>query len=454
MAVSHVGSNTLGNLLKIVSKNGVFNNFSEDSSVWQNILKKYVAGDSKGRQLRYAVRSTLGSGAVGFIAAAAGDYKQGREASVSEGIAEWKDYSATIEVDQTVLRKAMQDFDSYGRPLIEELELKSIALSRVLSASVYGDGTGVIAQALDAGSVSADTVPRTVFNVQTASSALGFIGWVEEGDILHAINPDGSDASPTVSSGTYHHYRVMSIDKSAGTISLQAESSADAALDVTATGITAGDYLVRGTTADTFQALDSIGSSDYNGLSFNFTGLGSLSENDGRVVNNITLSGNLGGTRRDASGNPLDVQDFQKLLSDLMRRAGKGRYSYSQALMSWDAYDALVESREVDRRFQTVEDKKRGVSGMGYQHGRNAVMFEADEFCPDQRIYLIPDKGVLQFHGTDFDFVTPNAGQKFHLKPASSGGTYSRSIQSFMEGSGALISVHNAAIGCIENFSV
>lgn len=451
MAVTTVGSNTLGNILKIVSKNGVFNNFSEDSAVWQNILKQHVAGDSKGRQLRYSIRTTLGSGAVGFLDVTGGAYKSGSAASLSEGIAEWKDYGATIEVDRTVIQKALQDFDSYGRPLVEELELKSIALSRVLSASIYGDGTGVLAQALDAGSVSS---AKTVMNIDTTTSARGFVGWLEEGDKLHAVNADGTDAAPTVSSGTYDHYVVDAVDRDAGTVTLEARSSADAALDVTATGLTAGDYLVRGTTSDTYQDLSSIGSTDYNSLSFHLTGLDSLSENDSRVVNNITHSGNAGGTRRDASGNPIDVQDFQKLMSALMRRAGKGRYKYDQALMAWETYDALIESREVDRRFMSIEDSKRGVRGMGYQHGKNAIMFDPDEFCPKQRVYLVPDKGVLQFHGTDFDFVQPNGSDKFHLRPTGTSAGYDRVTQSFMEGSGALLSVHNAAIGAIENFTV
>jgi hypothetical protein len=449
MAVTKVSGNTLGNMLKIVSKGGVVNNLSEDSAVWQNILKKHVGGDSKGRQLRYAVRTDLGSGAVGFLDVTGGAYLTGSQATVSEGIAEWKDFGATIEVDRTVIEKALQDFDSYGKPLVEELDLKSIALSRILSASIYADGTGVIAEAADAGSVSS---AKVVFNVEPGDTARGFVGWAEEGDILMCVNPDGTDAHPTLSSGTFSHYTVDSVDRDNNTITLQARNTAGTALDTTATGVTDGDFLVRGKTADTFQDLSSIGTTDYNTLSFAFTGLDSLTQDDSRVVNNITLSGNSTGSRRDASGNPIDSQDFQKVLSTLMRRAGKGRYKYDQALMAWETYDSLIESRETDRRFMSIDDDKRGVRGMAYVHGRNSVMFDPDEFCPKKRVYLVPDKGALQYHGTDFDFVTPNGNDKFHLKPDSSGG-YDRTIQAFMEGSGALIATHNAAIGCIHNFA-
>lgn len=450
MAVTHTGDNTLGNILKIVSKGGVVNNFSEDSMVWENIKRKHVAGDAKGRELRYSIRTALGTGAVGYLSVSdSGSYLTGRASTLNEGIAQWKDFGATIEVSRSDAEKASQDFDSYGKPIIEELDTKSIALSRVLSASIYADGTGVLAQALDAGSVSSG---KTVFNLSTADTARGSITWIEEGDVVYPVNADATAANPTLSSGTFDHYIVDSIDRDNDQITLAAKSSADAALTVTATGITAGDYLIR-VSAASAQDLSSIGSTDYNDLSFAMTGLDSLTQNDSRVVNNITLSGNAGGTRQDESGNPIDAQSFQKVLSKLMRRAGKNRYKYNQGLMAWETYDNLIESRETDRRFMSVTDNKRGVPGMGYIHGRNVVMFDPDEFCPKNRVYLIPDKGALQFHGTDFDFVSPNGNDKFHLRPSASSATYDRVAQSFMEGSGALISTHSAAIGCIHNFT-
>ncbi len=121
-------------------------------------------------------------------------------------------------------------------------------------------------------------------------------------------------------------------------------------------------------------------------------------------------------------------------------------------MMSWETMDALVESRETDRRFNNIQDNKRGVAALGYTHGRDTLMFESDEFCPKQKIYVLPAGDVLQFHGSDFEFVQPEGGQKFHLK--SNGSGYDRSIQAFMEGDGAMIAVHPGAIGVIENFTV
>jgi len=450
MAVTHVGANTLGNLLKIVSKGGVINNLSEDSAIWQNILKQHVSGDALGRQLRYAIRTNLGSAAAGFLTVTGGAFLSGQAATVSEGIAEWKDFGCTVEVDRTVIEKALQDFDSYGKPLVEELDLKSIALARILSAAVYGDGTGVIAQALNAGTIVAGS---TVFAISAADTAKGFAGWIEENDIIHIIDPDTTDTTPTLSAGTYSHYVVTSVDRDANTVTLRAKTTTGTDLTVTATNIAAGDYMVRGKTADTYQDISALSTTvDYNTASTAFTGLDALTQDTNILVNAIQLTGNAGGTRQDESGNPIDSQAFQKLMSKLMRRAGKGRYKYDQACMAWETYDSLIESRETDRRFMSIEDDKRGVRGMAYIHGKNAVMFDPDEFCPKKRIYVIPNQGALQFHGSDFDFVSPNGSDKFAFRPTGTTAGYDRVVQSFMEGSGALITTHAAALGCIHNF--
>lgn len=450
MAVSTVTSNDLGTILKVVSKNGIINNLSEDSAAWDLIKKVYVAGDAKGRQINYNIRTALGISACAFIAPVAGDFPSGSKSTLSEGTAQWKDFAATIEVENTLIQKAGADPTAYGKPLLEELEAKTIGMSRILSAAVYGDGTGVIAEAQDAGSVSGG---NTVFNIETGDAARGFVGWVEEGDILLAVNSDGTDAHPTLDSGTFSHYVVDSVDRDAETITLSAKNTAGTDLTVTATGITDGDFLVRGKTADTIQDLSSGSSSvDYNTLSNAIVGLDSLTQDDNRLVNGINLTGNAAGSRQDESGQPIGPQAFQKMLSKLKRRAARGRYSYERALMADETIDSMVEANEADRRFQSVTDSARGFERLAYVHNAERVFFEADEFCPKKRVYILPKSGALEFHGTDVDFVMPNGGDKFRQKASSNGG-YSTEVQAHMLGSGALLTNHAAAMGCIHNFT-
>jgi hypothetical protein len=232
MAAAKVGDLTLGNYLKIVSKGSVYNALSEDSPVWENIKKK-KKGPVEGRELRYLLRSAYGSAAAGFIAVNGGAYHSGSQATINEGIAQYKDFSLTVEVERTLIANAISDFSRYGEPLAEELRAKSIALSRILSAAAYGDGTGVLCELSGAGTVSAGVATATV---ETGTSAKGFIGWLEVGDFIQVIDPDGTVQTPTITTGTYGYSKITSVNRSAGTFTYTTFDNAGASDAITATG--------------------------------------------------------------------------------------------------------------------------------------------------------------------------------------------------------------------------
>ena len=447
MAAAKVSDLTLGNFLKIVSEGSVYNNLSEDSEIWEQIAKR-KKGKAEGREKRFLLRSALGAAAVGFVPANGSAYPTGAQSTVNEGTAQYKDMALTVEVERTLMEKALSDFSRYGEPFAEEVRAKTISLSRLLSGAVYADGTGVIVQAKDAGSVVGG---KTVMNVDMTSSARGWIGWAEIGDKLIPKNADGTAAAPTLNSGTFNHYVIDAKDRDAGTITLAAKAADGSALTVNATGLTAGDVMYRAIQV-TIPDVSTPPAADYGTLSEAWCGLGSLGEDDGRKVNGITLSGNLGGTRKDCNNQPLDSHHFQQIMSKLMIAVGQGRYKYNRAMMAWEALDALVESRETDRRFQDVTDGKRGVKALGYVHGKNEIVFSADEFCPKSKIYIVPEGDVLQFHGSSFEQV--KVGNQTLFLKAGTTGAYQRTVQSFMEGTGVIITPHAAAIGTLEGFAL
>ena len=421
-----------------------------------DFIKKKSKGDSEGRQLRFLLRSTYGAPAVGFVPVSGGDYPASNQSSVVEGITEYKDFALTVEVERTLIAKAISDVSRYGEPLAEELRAKTIAMSRLLSASLYQDGSGVI------GTVSAVTDGGTdaVITLSTANAARGFVGWFEQGDRVVISSTAGA---PRVSDTavTPDYWEVSSLDRDNNRVTLQPKDSSD--VDLTFSGantdVAAADIIYREGIFDDANTVHpasiSVGTTELNTLSSMWNGLDALTKSDGSLVNGITLSGNLGGTRRDAGGQPIDSQDFQKLMSQIKIGVGQGRYKYSMAFMAWEALDALIESRETDRRFQSIKDNKRGVHELGYVHARDTLIFEADEWCPKNRIYVCPDKSdVLQFHGSDMEFVRPDGGQRFFLSNASSGQGHARQVRAYMEGQGALMTIHSAATGVIENFSV
>lgn len=451
MAVAKISDAAIGKYLKIVSKGAVYNNLSEDSEIW-SMVKQKKAGPAEGRELRYLLRKGYGAAAAGFLPLDGGAYPEGHQSKIEEGQMHYKDYAVTVEVERTLIAKAISDMSKYGEPLAEELRAKTIALSRLLSYRAYGDGTGVLGEVSSAVLSSGDVV----CTLKSGSSDLGFVGWFEFGDKIKMYTKAGANVDPDDATA-YDHLEVIDKDRENNTITFRAINSSGAT--ITQTGVTAfvaGQifYRKQQETNGNITDISTIASStDYNSLSESWVGLESFGQNDGRKINGINQEGALGATRRDVGGAAIDSQDFQQLMSQLMIRVGQGRYKYSKPLMSHETLDALVESRETDRRFQSIQDNKRGVAQLGYVAGKNTLVFTPDEFCPKQRIYCLPDADVLQFHGGDFEFVNPDgSGQKFFLKPNASG--HDRTIRTYMEGDGSLMSVHPAAIGVLHNFTV
>lgn len=444
--VGNVGDNKLGFYLKIISQNGVYNNLSESSAAWKYILKR-KKGPAEGRELRYLLRSAYGAGAAQYLSTAAGaEYPNAHQATIIEGVAYYKDFGVTIDVERTLIQKAMSDMAKYGAPLAEEMKCKTIALARMLSASVYQDGTGRI------GTVNTATVVggELVIALKTGNDDVGHIGWFEYGDRLKCVSTAGVAQAPTVSSGTHSYFAVAQIDRVNDLVTVASYDSAGNKLTIAAANdVTSGDYFIRmGITPNDYA---SIASNDYGQVSESIVGLGSLTEDDGRKVNGLTMSAPIRGTRTDAKGAPIDSTHFQQNLS-LVKVAVGDTYTWSSALMAPETLDALVESRETDVRFTSIKDTLRGCDSLGYLHGKSKIMFESDEYCPKKKIYMIPEGDVLMFKGSDFDFVKPEGGNKFFLRP-SAGGHY-RSVRAYMEGDGLLICVHPQAIGVVENFSI
>lgn len=451
-ALNNVEDIDIGKFLKIYSANGVYNNLSEASEVWKMFLKKKES-DPEGREYRYLLRKEYGAAAAQMLGVSpVGDYPAAQRSGIEEAVAVYKDYGLTVNVPRTLLDKRGSELAQYADPLIEELEAKGIVMARLLSGRLLGDGSGAIGSVTGAGSISAG---RATFTLSTADSLAdrSHVGWFEEGDFLKIHNTDGTATVPTVGAGTHANYKVVDLDEENDTVTLASVDASGTELTITATNVIATDLIYR--IGITPNDLTAISTNDYNTLSEAWPGLPSLIADDGRKVHGITHESAFKGTQRDVSGALIDSQDFQNLLSTIKRRVGRNRYKYDYALMFDTVYDSLIDGNETDRRFQTTDDTQRGVKKIGYQHGKDFVEFMPDEFVPKNRIYVLPsDKDVCIFRGKDFKMVEPNPGQKFHLRPSTSGAGYSRENVAFMEGSGVPIIKHPAACGIIRNFTV
>lgn len=454
MAVTNITDQQLGKFLQIVFSDGIRNQISQDYRDWETV-ERMRQGDPNGREHRFFFQTTHGPSAIQWAGISpAGSYPSAQQITTSENTAVYKEINLTVELEYNLWNRARKSPAKYAEPLAIEIQSKSIAAKRRLSIDLYGDGTGVTGEV----SSTAVTAGRLVVTLASATGSRGGVNANEFGEQLECYEPTGvTEQTPTVASGTFSHFTVEDRDRALNTITLAARDASGTELTVTAANtVGAADVLYRKGQATRANLSTLSASDDRNTITEVMAGLEALTASNGLKVHGITMSGASKGSRYSAGGNPLDVSHIQRALSQTKVIVGEGKYSWRQMLMSPEANDTLVESRETDRRFTTIEDNKRGLKKFAYVHGNDTLEVVTSEFCPKQRIYMIPEakqgNKVLEFWGSDFEAVRPaGVGSEFFLRPNASG--HDRFIRSYMEAVVLLLCKHPAAISVVENFS-
>lgn len=460
MAYSPIENLTLGKFLQIAFTEGVRGQISEDYRDWE-MIQRHRVDNPNGRELRFLFETSLGVAAVqyrnpNFTTA----FPDSQQVGISENTARYKEIDATIELEYNLWKLAQMSPAKYAEPLAREIAAKAIASKRRMAADLYADGTGVIGQLPAASAaVTSPASDQLEFTLESTSTARGFIGFFEFGDILILRTSAGAASALDTSLATEPIYwKVVRKDRKNNKVRLQGLTAAFASAG-TITSITtqpaAADVFYRYGQPTIPDLTASI--SDYGTVTEVMAGLESLIADDGRVIHGITMSGSTAGGVLDAAGAPLDVSLIQEMMDKVKVDVGQGRYSWKMIAGAPEAHAALIESRETDRRFQSIEDNKRGVKVFAYVHGNDVLEMYTSEYCPFKRLYALPEAKsgakVLEYHGTDFEPVRAKGGDEFMLKPASTGG-HQRKVVSYLEAMGVLISQHSAAVGRLQNFTV
>jgi hypothetical protein len=438
MAVNQFDSLPLGLILQIAFSDGIRNQISTDFRDYE-MVKRAKVGNSLARELRFMFQSSLGPAAIQYsdLSTPSRQFPDSQNISIAEYTAKLKEMNATIELDYSVFDRARKNPEKYAEPLAAEIDSKMSAAKRQLAKDLYGDGTGVIGTVASASALSAS---KTTITLNTAGR--GHVGFFEYGDLLVAKTLAGADSATAVTSV----WSVTEKDRDNNQVVLTLVSG-------TAAAPSAGELLYRVGQSTIPDLSGAVG--DYGTLTQVIAGLGSLAANDGRVIHGITMSGVTAGTHYDAGGNPLDVKHVQKLMDKVKLAVGQDRYRWKMLTMAPESHATLIESRETDRRFQTVEDNKRGVKFFAYVHGNDVLECVTSEYVPQNTIYCLPEtkagEKVLEFHGSDFETVKGQDMSDFHLKV--SGGAYRNAMVSYLQASGVLIAKHPASIGVIKNFT-
>lgn len=453
MAFSNPTGLSLGSILQISFTREVYLQISRDFRDFE-MVQRLREGNSLARERRFQMQTAFGAPAIQYRNPGTTNrsFPTAQQASIGEKTAQYKEINGTIELEYNLWYRAMKSPEKYADPLALEVDSKASAAKRRIAADLYGDGTGVIGTVATA----ADTTGANgsvLLTLSSSDTARGHVGWFEYGDLLLNYNAAGTIDSPTVV-GTFYAWRVDDKDRENNQVRLRAVDSTGTVLSLTASSIDATDVLYRvgqPTIADLTASI-----TDYGTVTEVMAGLDSLAAWDGRTVHGITMSGSTAGSHLDCGNNPIDVKYIQKALDKVKVNVGQDRYRWKMMCMAPETHASLIESRETDRRFQTIEDNKRGVKYFAYVHGNDTVETYSSEYVPMKRIYIKPEarngEKVLRYWGTDYETVKgPDMGD-WHLKPGSGGG-HVNMMSSYLQAIGVLISAHPAAVAVVHNFT-
>ena len=456
MAFQNIDSLNLGKFLQIAFSNGVRNQLSQNFRDFEEIKAARV-GNPNGREIRFLIQTSLGPAAVQYLSPTGGTFPTGHQISTSEKAAVFKELAATVEIEWNLWKRAQMSPAKYAEPLALEFQSKSIAMKRRLAADLHGDGTGVIGQlpASSATVVSGDVR----FQLSTADSARGHVGFFEFGDILVLKAAAGTASAIDTNLGTEPAYwKVISRDRKNDRVVLRGLDASFAELTVASISVqpAAGEVFYRYAQPTIPDLTASI--ADYGSVTEVIPGFESLVAADGRTVHGIVMSGATAGTEIDCGASSIDVTFLEEGLSTVKVNVGQGVYKWSKACMAPEARSALINAAETDRRFQAVQDAQRGFSKFVYVHEDDTVEMYSSEYAPKKRARVLPmGKGsaegrVFELHMSDMALVQVD-GNKLFLKPANAGG-HERKVIQYMEGFGTLINKHPAACLSLRNFTV
>jgi hypothetical protein len=448
MSFSNIDIPALGNLLQIKFSDGIRNQISKDFRDWEMVLRSKVS-NSAARELRFMLLTAFGVDAINYANPGTIDsaFPSADRSSLSEYTAKFKEIRATIEVQYDLFERAIMSPEKYGEPVKVEMDSKLSASKRRLAADFHADGTGVL------GTVSSCTL-ASVVTLDVSDSARGHVGLFEYSQKISPKTATGGASAAVAATGTFSHFVVVQKDRDNQILTLQAVNTAGANTALS-TAPAATEVLYRKAQADAGDIPNLSSISDYGTATQVMAGLPSLVAADGRTIHGMQMSGAIAGSELDAGGNPIDVRHIQRAMSQVKVKVGQDQYSWKMMVQAPETLDSLIESRETDRRFMTMEDGTRGTKKFMYQHQNDSLECYTSEYCQPKRIYILPEskagQKVLEYHGSDFKTVKAPGGGDFHLKPSASG--FVATVVSYMQAIGVVICKHPASVAIIRNFS-
>lgn len=454
----------LGAFIQIYYSKGIRDQISMDFREFE-MIQRLKDGNPDGREMNFMFKLGRGPASTQYAAITDYGFAKGQQSSVAEYTAEYQQILSTVEFDYNLWNQAKKNPNVYGDFLAEELKDKVLNQKRQLCKDFYGDGTGVLGETSAAADKTDILTGKAVITLKTDSTAGGHVGFFEYDDLVVAADEDGTLRTPSTDgtfSSTFYAWRVDSLDRAANTVTLVAVNSDYQTITVSGgtvagsdSGIAADDFIYRVGLDASAARVDRTSISDY-GKQLVIPGLESLAASDGRIVHGIAMTGRTGATEVDGGAATLGLDSIETALNNVKVRCGENAYSYKIMSAAPETHSFLINERDDRRRFNTVDDTKRGGRVFGYQHRSDFLEMASTEFVPKNRIWMLPEAKtgdkVLCSKMTDFETDKVNDTTEFRW--AVEGGQRVKKIQTSMTARGTLVCKHPASIAVIKNFAL
>ena len=457
---------SLGTIAQILFSKGFTSQMNRTYKEYESVLINMKTGSATTeREYRYLLQTALGVNAVKWQQQGVSNvaFPKGDISTTQEVTAVMKKLQATIELDLNMWKRVRAAQAKYiDNPLVMEVQSKLDVVKRNQARALFGDGTGCIGK-IPNPAVLAYSVGVVAITLDTDDAAVGGgnTNWFNVGEKICFCASDGTAHLFASSGGNNIAYCVVTrVDRKNRKVYAEGYTSGDVNTAITGAGtVVAADLIYPASVCDaSFLGPDVSGTPDYGTITPVMAGLESLAANDGRKVFGVTMSGQLAGSQYDAGGGIFNVSSIEESMNETEQNVGANKYTYDNLLMPYNAFSALIEGKEADRRFNSVEDSARGGRKFIYQYGDQSLDCLKSYFCPFNRIYSLPKPGkgemgesgyALELRGVEFEDVAMG-GQKEFLKLSSS--DYLNVMQSFLEGWAVLIAKQPASVNVIHNF--
>lgn len=469
MAIDNINNLDLGSFLQIIYSKGIYHQTSRDFSDWEMIKMNNIKV-APGRQYDFQLSTSLAPASTQRRNPGQSDrrFPRGFKIAHEEYTAKFKEIQTTIEVSGHLLARAAETPQKYAEVWATQAELSLDGTRRIMASELYRDGTGALGHVGSVASANGSTVRRLITlaandrDKDSATYGLSYAGWFELNDIIlpktRAAGTSALDITATGIVGTY--LKVVSIDVNANTVLVEVLDADFAPISATAPGLAetadpaATEVLYR-FDQQVFPDFTAIASADFGDVSSTVVGLESLAAADGRIVHGMTLEGALAGSRVDAGGQSIDVRFLEQVLNNGKRKVGPSRYDFKKMMTSYQTRSALVESKETDRRFVSVQDNSRGSAKFNFVHGDSNIELATSEYVPEDALWILPEMRAtgdkpLEYVGDEMKVAKYGNMADFHLKVVD--GQLADTVQQFMRGVNLLICKHPAAILSVTNF--